>query len=271
MVDQYQSKPKAVFQKCDVSSWKDLNDAFEAAIEHFGQIDIVCPGAGVFEPPFSNFWIPPGTGASRDSKTGDRYALMDINLTHPIRVTQMAISYFLNASPPSSTSDPKSIIHISSIAGEGVSLPVPLYHASKWGVFGFVKSMANLQDLHGIRVACVMPGIVKTPLWLDHPDKRQILVSDGEAENWVYPQDVAKVMLALVKDNEMDTKIRTGGGPKVSFQGGSSIEVLCDFIRDVPLHNNPGPHASGAAGASLSDGTKLYKETLEALKPGWGT
>lgn len=26
----------------------------------FGSIDIVCPGAGVFEEPSSNFWIPPG-------------------------------------------------------------------------------------------------------------------------------------------------------------------------------------------------------------------
>lgn len=50
-VEQYQAEPKAVFQKTDVSSWPDLERMFKTAIVHFGEVDIVCPGAGVFEPP----------------------------------------------------------------------------------------------------------------------------------------------------------------------------------------------------------------------------
>lgn len=244
---------------------------FEAAIQQFGSIDIVCPGAGVFEPPFSNFWIPPGTSPSKDTKDGDRYALMDINLTHPIRVTQMAISHFLAASPPASPSNPKSIVHISSIAGESAGLPFPLYHASKWGIFGFVKSMSDLEHLYGIRVSCVMPGVVKTPLWMDNPDKLKIIKQAGKgADQWVYPEEVAKVMLALVEKNDIDSKIKTGGGDKVAFEGGSCIEVMIDFVRDVPMHNNVGPAAGGAAGGRVSDASKIYEETLDRLKPGWG-
>jgi 3-hydroxybutyrate dehydrogenase len=41
---------KAVFQKTDVTDWAQLNKMFEVAIEHFGGADIVCPGAGIYEP-----------------------------------------------------------------------------------------------------------------------------------------------------------------------------------------------------------------------------
>lgn len=51
-IEQHQDKPRAVFQKTDVSSWDELENMFKTAQKHFGQIDIVCPGAGVFEPPY---------------------------------------------------------------------------------------------------------------------------------------------------------------------------------------------------------------------------
>ena len=44
------SGAKAVFQKTDVTDWAQLDKMFEVAIEHFGGADIVCPGAGVYEP-----------------------------------------------------------------------------------------------------------------------------------------------------------------------------------------------------------------------------
>ena len=43
-------KAQAAFIKTDVTDWKQLRAAFEFSIEKFGQLDIVCPGAGVLEP-----------------------------------------------------------------------------------------------------------------------------------------------------------------------------------------------------------------------------
>jgi len=264
LVSEYQSTPKAVFQRTDVTSWKDLETMFEAATKHFGTIDIVCPGAGVFEPPFSNFWNPPGTKLSKDDPSGDRYKLLDINVTHPIRVTQMAISHFLNSDKPSSTSNPKTIVHIASIAGETASLPFPLYHASKHAIVGFVRSLADLQGTHGIRVGAVLPGVVKTPLWTDNPEKLKI-VSDDDV--WVTPEEVAQVMLAIVKDDETNSSIGDDGA-KVAIKGGSCLEVLAKAVRDVPIFNNEGPN--GQVGSSVSDAGKVYADVLSVLKPGWG-
>ena len=93
----------------------------------FGAVDIVCPGAGVFEEPFSNFWIPPGSEGSADNNAGSRYKLLDINLAHPIRLTQMAIGHFVSRKKKGT------IVNIASIAGQIAILPAPMYIASKWG------------------------------------------------------------------------------------------------------------------------------------------
>jgi 3-hydroxybutyrate dehydrogenase len=48
---------KATFQETDVSEWKQLERMFEAAESHFGSIDVVVPGAGIYEPVGLNyFW-----------------------------------------------------------------------------------------------------------------------------------------------------------------------------------------------------------------------
>lgn len=44
------SGAKAFFQKTDVTDWAQLDRMFEVTIQHFGGADIVCPGAGVYEP-----------------------------------------------------------------------------------------------------------------------------------------------------------------------------------------------------------------------------
>lgn len=51
------SGPRAVFQKTDVTDWSQLNNAFNVAGTEFGGIDIVCPGAGVYEPVSHPSWI----------------------------------------------------------------------------------------------------------------------------------------------------------------------------------------------------------------------
>lgn len=244
---------------------------FKAAEKHFGSIDIVCPGAGVFEPEWSNFWYPPGSAQSKDDRLGDRFAALDINLTHPIRVTQLAISHFLGASPPASTSNPKTIVHIASIAGQTASLPFPIYHAAKHGVQALVRSLASLEQSHGIRVTAVEPGVVKTPLFTDHPEKLRA-VDEGK-DTWVTPERVAEVMLACVKDKSTAKYAPTDGGESdeaVSIQGGSCLEVLTRRVRDVPMFNNVGPYAEGEPGAGASNAQVLMDEVRGLLQPGWG-
>lgn len=256
ITDKYSQKskdqPRAFFQKTDVTNWKQLSRMFEVAQEEFGGTDIVCPGAGVFEPKWSNFWHPPGSSESKDSLDGDRYATLDINLTHPIRTSQLAISAFLSQKSKASPHNPKRIVMISSVAGQGASLTVPLYHATKHGVVAFTRSLASLDEKFGIRVNACCPGIIKTPLWTDNPDKMRYFKEDKDL--WATPEEVAEAMLTLVENEEM--------------VGGTILEIGSNVSRVVPMFNNPGPN--GAA-TSVSGSRDLSDEIFDSLETeGWG-
>jgi len=233
------SGAKAVFQKTDVVDWAQLDEMFEVAIKNFGGADIVCPGAGVYEPPWSNFWLPPGNPPSKDNPKESRYALLDINVTHPIRCTQLAIQHFLSTKKPG----PFCIPHISSVAGQCAFFPTPVYVATKHAISGFVRSLARLEDppemegvrLPKIRVNACAPARILTPLWTENPDKMKLV---SKEPGWVTPEDVGKLMLEMVRGEE--------------YVGGSIWEIG-STIRKVEQFNDGGPSAGGN-GVTASEG-----------------
>ncbi|KAL8669078.1 MAG: hypothetical protein Q9168_006315 [Polycauliona sp. 1 TL-2023] len=264
------SPARAVFQKTDVREWAQLERMFHTATKQFGGADI----------PFSSFWHPPGSSASRDHPESNRYALLDINLTHPIRTTQLAIAHFLSkrrgSSPPTSRST-NHIVHISSIAGQVTPLLAPLYNASKHGVSGFVRTLAPLDRHHGIRVTAVAPGIIDTPLWTDNPEKLR-LVAEDKGDKWVSAEDVAEVMGVLVGSGGkeeievMKDEPERADSPvskeMVRIEGGLILEIGKGRIRKVEQFNDPGPSGDGNSVGNLPlvDG-----EILEMLGSGeWG-
>lgn len=177
--------------------------------------------------PWSNFWLPPGTPASKDDPKQSRYALLDINITHPIRVTQLAISHFLSHKKPGC------VLHISSVAGQCPFFPTPVYVATKHAISGLVRSLHRLEapppstGLPKIRVVAVAPGKILTPLWTENPDKLKFV---SDKTGWVTPEDVAVIMLDLVQ--------------KEDWVGGTIVEVGAT-VRKVETFNDPGPATSG--------------------------
>ncbi|RFU75117.1 short chain dehydrogenase [Trichoderma arundinaceum] len=270
VISKYQSGDgsQASYIRTDVTSWSDLSKMFHFALEKHGDFDIVCPGAGVYEPHWSNFWHPPGSSESRDALDKDHYALLDINLTHPIRVTQMAISHWLHPRPPAdgskftapppkvSIGNPKRIIHISSVAAQIPTFRAPLYAASKFGLSGFIRSLAQLEPRLGVRVNAVAPGIVRTPLWMEHPEK--LMNVDLAQDAWVTPQEVAQAMLSCVERGE--------------HFGGTVLEVGAGNTRKVKTYNDPGPDPDPSKGlitsnSALGDGEIVDWLQEEAI---WG-
>ena len=150
-----------MFQKTDVTSWPQLSAIIQRGEAEWPQIDIVVPGAGIFEPAWSGFWNPPKTptnpdSPSRDSANGDpgHYTVLDVNLTHPIRLSQLAIAHW------TARGIPGSLLVVGSMAGYMHGLGSPLYFASKHGVHAFIRSLGGLRDTRGIRTAVIAPGVV---------------------------------------------------------------------------------------------------------------
>ncbi|KAL9012891.1 MAG: hypothetical protein Q9173_002381 [Seirophora scorigena] len=276
------SSARAVFQETDVREWPQLERMFNVASKEFGTVDIVCPGAGVYEPPFSSFWHPPGASPlSRDLPDSSRYASLDINLLHPIRTTQLAITHFLSREPPPSFASQLptyNIIHISSIAAQASPLLAPLYNASKHGLSGFVRTLAPLDNpTHRIRVTAVAPGVIDTPLWRDNPEKLRLVDDSHEGgDEWVSAEEVADVMGSLVDGRgEVEVVSSTAGRGngregvrKVKVEGGLILEVSKSRVRKIEQFNDEGPKGAGNTASNMSVADKEILEMLESGK--WG-
>ena len=182
----------------------------------------------------------------------------------------MAIAHFLEetGSAAKTNENPKtlSIVHIASVAAQIATIMFPMYCVSKHGIQAFVRCLGDLEASHGIRVTAVDPGIVKTPIWTEDPGKNKVLSED---DGWVTPEEVAEVMLACVRDEEVGSGME--GEERIRIQGGTCLEVLAGTVRDVPLYGNVGPFALGRKGAEAGNPETLKNEVLGLLKPGWGT
>ncbi len=216
---------RAVFQKTDVTSWSELDAMFKAAEKQFGTVDLVCPCAGVFEPPTSNFWRPPGhpNSDSNDDVSENRYKTLDINITHPVRLTQLAIEYFMAHNKPGH------VLLVSSIAAQTVAPMKPMYAASKAAISSFTRCMGMLstppEGIPKVVVNAVAPGMTISPLWTK--DKREMEPYEKMGVEWVQPVAVAEVMCKMVMTDE--------------YAGGQVVEVTKDKERTVETLNDPGP------------------------------
>ncbi|KAK2629235.1 hypothetical protein QTJ16_000055 [Diplocarpon rosae] len=197
--------PEAVkFVKCDVTKRADLENLIAVSEQEFGDVpDVYVPGAGVFEPTWSNFW---------DDTEEDRYAEVDININHPIKLSRIAIRALLSKNK-------KGVILITaSVAGFAGSLSAPLYTATKHAVVGFIRSLAVLDEREGIKVLGIAPGMVKTPLWTDRPDKMAQYSLEDSKSGYILPEEVAQDMVELIEDGKYESGIcleTTAAGKRV--------------------------------------------------------
>lgn len=112
--------------------------------------------------------------------------------------------------------------------------------------------MAPLEAAYGIKVNGVAPGLIKTPLWTDHPEK--IKTIDEELDSWTTPEEVAAQMVRCLEDEAI--------GAGVIWEVLQGKYRVVDW-KDVKAPEGPG---SGIANAKM-----LSDEVFEWLKePGWG-
>ena len=94
-----------------------------------------------------------------------------------------------------------SIINISSMWGEvGASCEV-IYSASKAGLIGFTKALAKEVGPSGIRVNCVSPGVIDTPMNAMHSAETMAELAEETPLGRIgTPEDVANAVLFLASD-----------------------------------------------------------------------
>lgn len=98
---------------------------------------------------------PPGDAVDVDPDAWD--FAMAVNVKSMMLMSKFCIPHMLEAGSGS-------IVHLSSVAGLRGGTPTLLYPTSKAAVIGMTKAMAAHHGRSGIRVNCVAPGMVHTPM-----------------------------------------------------------------------------------------------------------
>ncbi|KAJ4296099.1 hypothetical protein N0V88_004801 [Collariella sp. IMI 366227] len=214
--------PSAVFVQTDLTNWRQINDLWAAALKFFGHVHIVASIAGIYEPPWSNFWKPPGISLeSHDLENAEvgQYATIAVNQVAPIRLAQIAIDYWAQNREVQGN-----FLAVASVAAYLHSIETPLYMASKAALVSFVKSLGGIRDLLGIRIAAVCPGQVLTPLF--EPEWNKKLVADDIS---LSSQECAAVILRVLQEPQW------GDGSIVETQKKGAEEAFEIEVRDVHL------------------------------------
>jgi 3-oxoacyl-[acyl-carrier protein] reductase len=136
-------------EKIDISLERDVEAGVERSIAALGgTLDIVVSSAGVTGP----------NALLRDYPAEDWRRVFDINVNGTFFVNRAAVRAM-------EKNDYGRIVNIASIAGKEGNPNASAYSASKAAVIGLTKSLGKETAKTGIRVKCVAPAAIKTPLF----------------------------------------------------------------------------------------------------------
>jgi NAD(P)-dependent dehydrogenase (short-subunit alcohol dehydrogenase family) len=172
----------------DVRDEPAVEAAVREAVERFGRIDVLVNAAGVG-----------GGGAAHELPVEEWDRVVDINLKGSFLVAKHVLARMV-------TQRSGSVIHVASVEGlEGMSGSLP-YNASKGGVVLMTKNMAIDYGAMGIRVNCLCPGLIETPLTAllgqaALKPVRDAMTSWHVLERMGRPEEVAACALFLASDD----------------------------------------------------------------------
>jgi L-fucose dehydrogenase len=134
------------FISCDVSKEADIQNAVKLTINEFGRIDCLINNAGVH--PVDEYI---------DDITGGMFNdLIQTNLTSMFLFSKYALPYLRETKG--------SIINMTSLVGSIGQKAAVRYVTTKAGIIGLTKALAIDEARSGVKINCVSPACIETPL-----------------------------------------------------------------------------------------------------------
>jgi NAD(P)-dependent dehydrogenase (short-subunit alcohol dehydrogenase family) len=180
---------EAIFIKTDVSKPEEVENLVQRSIERFGRLDILYGNSGIF---------PSGTAPETSIETWR--STIDINLGGQFYLAKYGIPALIEYGG-------NVIIFTASELGTVGITEGAAYCASKGGLINMTRAIAIDCAPHNIRVNCLAPGPVETPMlrdWIDASENPQQLEEAQTRpvllKRFGTPEEIAEVALFLASD-----------------------------------------------------------------------
>jgi len=186
--------PDAFGFACDVAEEVQVELTVARTLERFGRVDVVVNNAGlmVFKP-------------IEELSTDDWLGVLRVDLLGAFYFTKQAFLHMKAGG---------SIVNVSSIHAVETEPLVAPYAAAKAALVSLTRSASLEGKPKGIRVNCILPGAVDTPMLWDNPN-----VKSGqekiEQHDVGKPEDIAAVIAFLASDDAafvQGAQVRIDGG-----------------------------------------------------------
>jgi len=170
----------------DVARPEDCEAAVAAAVQRWGRVDVLVNNVGIIG--------PPGTALDVDLAAWEQATR--VNVTSMVQMARYAI-------PAMVKNGQGAIVNLSSVAGLGGGYTSLLYPTTKGTIVNMTRVMAAHHGAQGIRVNCVAPGMVYTPMVASRgmtPElreaRRQRSLLQTEGTGW----DIGEAVVFLASD-----------------------------------------------------------------------
>ncbi|WVZ04525.1 hypothetical protein V8G54_025331 [Vigna mungo] len=177
----------AVYVHCDVTKEEDVEKCVDTAVSKYGKLDIMFNNAGTGDE-FKRSIL--------DNTKSDFERVISVNLVGPFLGTKHAARVMIPAKRGC-------IINTASVAGCIGGGATHAYTSSKHGLVGLMKNTAVELGQFGIRVNCVSPFAVATPLLKKYFNLDEEGVREAYSNlkgSYLVPNDVAEAALYLAGD-----------------------------------------------------------------------
>ena len=177
---------EAAFQRTDVTDVEAVDALMAAAVERFGQLDIVCNNAGIG-----------AFGRTPDLDPEVWKQVIEVDLNGVFYGCRAAIPHLRRAGGGA-------IINTASISGLFGDYGLAPYNAAKGGVVNYTRTAAIDHAKENIRINAVCPGPVETPLL------SPVLALPGATDEYAklipmgrvgQPEEIAAVIAFLASDD----------------------------------------------------------------------
>ncbi|WP_104203690.1 2-dehydro-3-deoxy-D-gluconate 5-dehydrogenase KduD [Billgrantia saliphila] len=156
------------------------------ALEHTDRVDILINNAGMIR-------RAPALEFSED----DWDAVIDVNLKAAFFLSQQVARHWVARKVPGR------IVNVASVLSFQGGIRVPSYTASKSGILGLTRLLANEWAAHGITVNAIAPGYMatdNTQALRDDPQRSAEILGRIPAGRWGTPEDLAGAAIFLCSD-----------------------------------------------------------------------